>query len=419
MTADVGVEQDVHPGTPRSSPPDSTYEPRLSGVMIDSGEYTNMGVGLTDNIMILGHADGMRFNTPWRVTSLKETIKEMGGDLNSPLLRATFEAYYAGARDISIMAVAPMSEYVEDTDSRNDELDGGRTFYQIYQDRLDEAYDILSTYDEYRIMVPVSATFHGADGCDFLGQVTAASRDNFNKTGDIRMSIIGMDTVPMGEEVDSLIGDLSDFINVDETASDGKFIVPVVGQCSVNIREIERQYVTSPVAGVAGLLSSSSYQTGLTYKPIPNVLTTIGPDMKKADIQKLSRAKINPLIRTTRAKRGMGAEVVLATDNTLGRDGTDYWAVPQVRLVSMVNHELREIGRREVGRNEFYRLKGDMDTFMKSLVRLDILRDYDLKVTRTGPTKDYAWADGAIVEVALHPYFGIREVSFITEVGPI
>ncbi len=63
--------------------------PNTVASMAESPRYEVMGVGETDDIFLVGHADGLSLHTPYRVTSMKEAVKRLNGDTDSPLLRGS------------------------------------------------------------------------------------------------------------------------------------------------------------------------------------------------------------------------------------------------------------------------------------------------------------------------------------------
>lgn len=76
-------------------------------------------------------------NDPYQVNDMQEAINLLRADSTSPLLRGLLEVYNAGARDIWLVAAAPMEEYVSNIDERLDLtqdaylVDGGSPSYMI------------------------------------------------------------------------------------------------------------------------------------------------------------------------------------------------------------------------------------------------------------------------------------------------
>jgi hypothetical protein len=121
-----------------------------------------MSTGLTNTVLLIGHADAVRLHDPFKVDSMAQALAFLGNDYTSPLVAGLLEAYAAGCRDMYVYAVAPMSEYEQNPALRLDyRVDwGGKNFYQLYKERLDEAYSILLAYDFFELVVPIEAPFY-------------------------------------------------------------------------------------------------------------------------------------------------------------------------------------------------------------------------------------------------------------------
>ena len=110
-----------------------------------------MGFGDTARILLIGHADGLGVNDPYQVNDMQEAINLLRADSTSPLLRGLLEVYNAGARDIWLVAAAPMEEYVSNIDERLDLtqdaylVDGGSP---SSYDQIDIQFDIDAEYPD-------------------------------------------------------------------------------------------------------------------------------------------------------------------------------------------------------------------------------------------------------------------------------
>ena len=93
--------------------------PTLRGSMRESPLYQTMGLGLTEPVFLVGHSDALELNDPYRVTTIQEAINKFEAATDSPLLRGLLEAYYGGARDIYLVAAAPMGDYESTVADRN------------------------------------------------------------------------------------------------------------------------------------------------------------------------------------------------------------------------------------------------------------------------------------------------------------
>lgn len=384
--------------------------PRLSGVMLKSTEYTNLGLGDTDRTMLLGHCDGLDLNTPYPVTDLPHIVEMMGSDSSSPLLRGLLEAYYAGCRDLWVTAVAPMSEYESDFDAR---LEGD--FYQTYADRLQVAYDLLVDFESPQLIVPINAPIFGAGDVDFLTPLATFCSDSFDITGSVKIGFIGTALTEFtAETVEAMATDT----RIDDLGSAGKFVVSVIGSAVMNMTEIPVSYSTTPTACLAGLASTSNYDRGLTYQRIPNAVAIDFPELSKTQYIRLCEARLNPLSKTTRSRRRRENEVVMLTDNTLGAVGSDFWSFSQVHLIMRVVEDIRTLGNRHLGTVGYGQFQQDVQTYMMRMISEDVIRDFTLQFGPKKLDKPNRGAMSVDVDVSLKPYFGIRDIFFTAKVGP-
>jgi hypothetical protein len=391
--------------------------PTLSGVMVESADYTNMGVGLTNRLFLLGHGDGIPLNDYYQVNSMRDTVRKLGGNTDVPLLRSLLEVYYSGARDIWIIPVAPFDEYVEDLDQRlvpNDAW-GGKNFYEQYYDRLTVAYDLLQGLEIPQIIVPLHAPFYGAGDVDFLTQLATHCQNAFDLTGTIQIGIIGTAVRTITQAtVDAIAGDsrLADF------GPEGKFVLPVVGSGLYNIQEIVQTHEGPVSTAVAAELSQLALDRGLTYKRLRQIITLSHADLTPAQIETLCNARLNPVVRNARSKRGSAFETMLASDNTLGAFDSDYWSLTQVRLVMTVIDRLRGMGKRYLGTVGFSQFKSEVNEYLFDLAIGNVIRSFDVQFERAMDEETFRFSETVNVEVTLQPYFGVRTLSFSAEVGP-
>lgn len=382
--------------------------PRLTGAMFEEIGYRELGTGLTDRVFLIGHADNLAINDPYQVLSIADALDALGRDANCPLLRSLLEAFYAGARDIWLVAAAPMSEWVEAVEDRE-----GADYYSTYYDRLEVTYSILADLDAPQIVAPLHAPVGVSS--DFTTQLADFCAAIFANTGTVCIGLIGSD-IPLVDQdaVDTLVNSVSGI----DYGDGGKFVVPIVGSAAVNIIDIPTTYTCTPLASAAAVLSGSPLDRGLTYRRLPGVLTITYPDLTAAQVESLVQAKLNPMLRTTRSRRGARNEIVIATDNTLGSDGSDFWSVAQMRLVMACVDAIHVIGNRVIGTVGFGMFKTDLDTYFLGLVDVEVLRGFTLSVDRVPFEDSNRFAETIVVEVSLQPYFGIRQINFTTTVGP-
>lgn len=396
--------------------------PRLYGRMFDSVEYKNLGRGYTDTLLIIGHGDGYEINDPVEVVDIRKTIADLGADSSSPVLRALLEAYYAGARDIWLCLAAPMDEYVPLQSDRFDDLFDGKNFYEQFHSRLTATYELLVGWEIPSIVVVPDAPLFGSGDTDFVSPLANFCQEKFDLTSSMQIGVIGASLEELNDEI---INEITNDDRLTSLGNAGKWVMPVIGDCILNTIEIPNTYTICPVASVAGKLSSSPWDRGFAYARIPSVIKPSLKDLTKSQIKSLANAKLNPIIRTTRSKRGQVGYTVLATDNTLAEDGSDFWSIAQVRLVSKCNENIKILGNRNLATIGFETFSSDVTKFMSELVLTGVIRDFKIDIRKVvnrrsdlSGHKYSGFAIGADVTLSISPFFGIRDIEFTARVGP-
>lgn len=419
-----------------------TSAPKLSASMRESPLYRVMGVGLTDTIFLLAHhgqpdGDGdiegpIKLNDPYPVASMQEAVNDLGADTDSPLLMALMEAYYSGARDIWLVAIAPITEYEPDYTERD------RAYYFRHSDRLtghnrddipisDDprnqtpyysrygtapiagAYDVLKYWDIAHITVPVEAPFNST--VDFLGPLVRYCIDGLTLSGDVHLGILGTRGPIDSATVDALVSDGR--LSTDVIGQAGIFISVFVGDGTYQLKEMPTHHTSSVAVGVAAEVAQLPLDRGMTYKKVRNVINMVGPDISPEDINKLAEARLNAVGRNIRGRRNFPYEIIAFTDNTLAWDGSDYWSMLQTRLVSAISTEIRGLGMRKLGTIGFDIFKTEVEEYLIGLVDDNIIRSYEVFIRR-----DFVDPKMILVDVDVMPFFGVRELHINTAVGP-
>lgn len=426
--------------------------PALSGVQIESANYQVMGFGLTDRIFLLGHGN-LSLNDPYQVIDIQTAIDDLGANVNSPLLRGTLEAYYAGSRDIYLVTVAPMVEFVSDWSSRTTLLASTRSaamlvtdptwkappgytnvqwdalnFFQRYAIRLQNAYIALKDWDLPQLVVPLDAPYYSAGAIDFRAPLAQFCADHFENTGAVCIGIMGSqmtNIVPVGSALQT--GWTTDIITKVKASTNevklgllgdgGKFVSVFLGEGTFNFKQFPVTYTASLVSVIAGLLSTQPLNQGVMWKQLPNVVTLTGPNMSQIDINSICELGLNPIVRTSIGKRGNFFEVVAASDNTCAVNGSDFWSLVQVRLIMKVIEDLQTIGRRYLGSIGYGQAKIDMQQYFLNMVTQGIIRSFQLNISKQASIFN-GIIDTMAVDVSLQPFFGLRQINFIALVGP-
>lgn len=375
--------------------------PTLKATMKESALYRTMGVGTTDRIFLIGHADGIPLNDPYPVADMQDAVNALGADTNSPLLRGLFEAYFAGARDMWLIAAAPMSEYEPDLALRD------TAYYQTYYDRLNVTYSIIEQWDMAQITVPIEAPFN--TNVDFLGQLVVHCANSSTISGSVHLGFIGT----RGVLTPAMVNAMSNDARIPRLQDAGKLVTIFAGDVVYNFPEMEGTHTASGVVAAAAAFAQLPLNRGLTYRSLRNVVGPVGPDLSKDQIEQLAQAKINPIIRTVKGKRGTSYEAVIASDNTLAMDGSDYWSLAQMKLVSSVSASIRELGKKQLGGIGLVMFKNDVIQYLNGLFQADVLRNYTIDIKR-----DPIDRTKVLVYLTLSPYLGLRQIFVQIEVGP-
>lgn len=436
---------------------DSLYSaPRLSGVMRESPAYTNMGNGITDRIVLLGHIDGLPLYDPYLVLNLQDAVNAANADTTSPLLRSLFEAYYSGGRDIWIVPVAPMDEYVADLTQRLSAGSGRGTvawgegpgqlqvqtwfdkinqmrasrgveqytaptqsewnnfnFYERFYQRLKLAYEVLINQDISQLLCPVEALFNRTGSVDFLSQLSGYCEEHLTHTGSIAIGVLGTRMDVLNTDIDTVVQEVLADSRLESSEEGSKFVSVVFGEVSINLQEMINSY-SAPVAACAlGLLSNLPMSRSWINQTIPVAVSPVGQDLKKANIVALSEKKINCITRTSRGKRGEAFQTVVLTDNTLGQTGTDFWSIGQTRILMHVIERVRALSRNYIGTINYDSYKKSVESFMFDIYLANHIRDYKVQISRS--TTDL---NKLLVDISMTPYTTVRQLNFVTEVGP-
>jgi len=432
----------------------------LYGKIIEKPLYSDLSLGETDRIALIGHADGLELNTPHRVIDIQETINTLGADEDSPLLRGMFEAYNMGAKDIWLIASAPMSEYVpydqiDGTSRKTARVDlNNLTFYQKYSQRLDATYRILMEEDFPEIVVPLEAPFLDAGDVDFLTPLLSNCLQRYRKTGNVSIGILGT-RIPANTEnvfeklntdmrISRFEGDSYVYstktlfsilryhygIDLFSTSSEtnildgqdmGKFGMVVVGEGLSKAPQLGYPYTTSLAATVAGLMASMPENQSIVNKKLARISGLVGYIFTKEEVQELARKRLNVATLTPLGRRGTSYQTFIATDNSLANgwpdtntdDQSAFWAVSTLRLVGKISQQIVALGRRSLGTIEYAMFKDSIYSYLDSLQSDGLLKDYRLNIYREQDENRTVYVD-----LMLYPYFTIREIYFTVEVGP-
>jgi hypothetical protein len=399
--------------TPRLVKRELTNTTQRVGMIRSVPSSGDLGRGLSDRIFLIGHADGLQLNDPYQVVNIQDTINMLGADTNSPLLRGLFDAYNEGARDIWLVAAAPMNEYVPDLSERNTStvIFSNQTFYELYKSRLDTTYSILRDFEIAELVVPLEAPFYGSEDVDFMSQLADHCADAFDNTGRIRIGFLGTRISAYdGQEIYNITQDSR--LSTVSASDGGKFTILIGGEVSVNHPQIEIGYSISASTLAAAKLSTARMERGLTHRKFNAAINPSQSNYTDEELSTLALAKVNWIGRSQLGKRGIPYQVYPKSDNTLAADNSTLWAIAQMRIMSKVVNTLKAMGTQFIGSIEYPAFKQEVRDYLNFLVIDESIREYRLNISRSEDNPETA-----IVDVTLMPYGTLREVFLSVNVG--
>lgn len=385
--------------------------PKISGQIRDTAFYEPLTMGRTRPLLLIGHSDAPDQETPYRVGSMKEAVNWLQADSTAPLMRGLLEAYNAGCRDIWLYSAAPMSEYRSDIASRNsvEASLGNKTFYEKYHERLQKAYSLLRNYDTFQVIVPLEASYCKTSDIDFTTPLAQLCEDIFTKSSRSAMGVIGTRASQYNQ---ALFTEMVTDSTLSTIGSKGRYIMVVSGEGVIINQQMSSTYNGSLSTQVAALLATVPLDRSIFGINLSGVASISGFDMNEAQIKQMTEARINPVLRTQRGKRGQPFECWLTTDNSLAPFGSDYWSINQVRVVSDIANTLKSYGEAFVGTIATESFKQVVYDYLEGLARTQQITDYNADVQvvpRTGT---------ATITLSIVPVFGIRNIYFTVETGP-
>jgi hypothetical protein len=434
--------------------------PSLSGMIKEIPMYTDLSVGKTDRLLLLGHGNGLELNVPHRVINLKETINMLGADPDSSLIRGLLEAYNAGARDIWLMAVAPMSEYLpfdyNSAEARKTERVefNNLTFYQRYAQRLEEAYSVLELEDFPEIIVPLEAPFYDSGDVDFLTPLLKSCLLRYQNTGNVSLGIIGT-RIASGVEglADKLESDrrisrnsngsliystkviyqiMKYYYGIDlftDSSEDnilndkdlGKFGMVVIGEGVLNVPQVDLPFTSSLAVTAAAVMSTARINESISYTKLPLISSLVGYKFTKDEIKRLANKRLNVATFSPLGRRGVLYETFVASDNTLAngwpddnpKDYSSFWSASIVRVVGKVSQQIVSLGKRKLGTIDYASFKSDVLNYLRTITSVGMIRDFSVNIYRGNDEHRTVFVD-----LILHPYFTVREIHFTVKVGP-
>lgn len=354
----------------------------------NKSKYSSIGNSTTMNTLLIGHTDAIEPYGILKIASIQEAVNILRADMNSPLLRGVYDAYSCGARDIYIMSCGYMSEYIEDVDQRNvkifedsNETPNTYSFYELYYLRLDRCYALLKDYEFINIIVPLETSIINTGTTNFVKQLADHCEQMQVETGEIVLGVIGSRNNGMNlDDIDELYEkDFEIEPNIDESgliiSDPGKYLVLVYGEIILSHKQMQRSYVSSMAAPMAGILASTRLDRGLAKTRIPGALSVHGVDFNAAQVKKLEEKAINTIVRGQRSRRAALYDVLLTGDYTQSISESFKDSV-NVRLVSVIISEIQSLGNVAIGKFGYDKIIRYVEEYLALLQQSRLIINY-------------------------------------------
>ena len=391
-------------------------------------EYKQLQTTNHNTILLIGHADGININQPFKVRSIQDAIDTLNADFNSPLLRGILNAYAAGARDIIACAAAPMTEYVEDFNYRSEsgnvyEYTGSsssKTFYEKYYERLTDTYDAIKELDFIDVIVPLQASIVRADSYDFINQLATHCYNFHSNTGFVQMGIVGSRSAGLSSsdidemESNTTLSNKLTVYNGNQVVSDiGRFVVPVYGECLYSHPQLRYTYIDSVAASYAGMLTQANLGVSLIRKRVPGAVSVYGAELSHADYQRLEAIGVNAVYRGKKSKRNIDFEVYVSNDYTLARSGNVLEKAQQMRLMARLINEIKVYATQAVGKFSYDLVNQKVTSFLEGLVVSGAINDYAFNIKQDGLKVGHL-----IFDIEVLSAMGLKKIDFSLSAGP-
>ncbi len=386
--------------------------------------YENIGDSTTQNILLIGHTDAIEPYGIVKLKSIQDGISILRGDTKSPLLRGMFDAYACGARDIYIMSCGYMSEYIEEVSDRNIEIfsDDSSTpnqysFYDLYHLRLNECYQLLRDYEFLNIIVPLETSIINTGLNNFVEQLATHCEFMQTETGEVQFGIIGsrnnglsVSDIDLLEEKDfnlNVLVDPNGYIISDK----GRHVILIYGEIILSHKQLQVSYSSSPAAAVAGMISSTMIDRGLTKARIPAAFSIYGVDLNAAQVKRLQDIGINTIVRGQRSRRAAIFDVSLSSDYTQSISES-YKDCSNIRLVSLVIREIQSLGNLAVGKFGYEKIISYVQEFLSALQSSRVIVDYSMDASADRYNKGTIYFNISITSSRT-----LRQISFNVSTG--
>jgi hypothetical protein len=317
-----------------------------------------------------------------------------------------------------------MSEYVEEVSDRNIEIffDNNSTpnqysFYDLYYLRLNECYTLLRDYEFLNIIVPLETSIINTGLNNFVEQLATHCEFMQTETGEVQFGIIGSKNNGLSvSDIDLL--EEKDF-NLDPVitaegyviSDKGRHVILIYGEIILSHKQLQVSYSSSTAAAVAGMISSTRIDRGLTKARIPAAFSIYGADLNAAQVKRLQDIGINTIVRGQRSRRAAIFDISLSSDYTKSISES-YKDCSNVRLVSLVIREIQSLGNLAVGKFGYEKVISYVEEFLSALQSSKVIVDYSMNASVNKPDKGTLYFNISITSSRT-----LRQISFNVATG--
>jgi hypothetical protein len=185
----------------------------------------------------------------------------------------------------------------------------------------------------------------------------------------------------------------------------------IYGEIILSHKQLQVSYSSSTAAAVAGMISSTRIDRGLTKARIPAAFSIYGADLNAAQVKRLQDIGINTIVRGQRSRRAAIFDISLSSDYTKSISES-YKDCSNVRLVSLVIREIQSLGNLAVGKFGYEKVISYVEEFLSALQSSKVIVDYSMNASVNKPDKGTLYFNISITSSRT-----LRQISFNVATG--
>jgi hypothetical protein len=275
----------------------------------------------------------------------------------------------------------------------------------------------LRDYEFLNIIVPLETSIINTGLNNFVEQLATHCEFMQTETGEVQFGIIGSKNNGLSvSDIDLL--EEKDF-NLDPVitaegyviSDKGRHVILIYGEIILSHKQLQVSYSSSTAAAVAGMISSTRIDRGLTKARIPAAFSIYGADLNAAQVKRLQDIGINTIVRGQRSRRAAIFDISLSSDYTKSISES-YKDCSNVRLVSLVIREIQSLGNLAVGKFGYEKVISYVEEFLSALQSSKVIVDYSMNASVNKPDKGTLYFNISITSSRT-----LRQISFNVATG--